>query len=345
MNPRESLVPNQPLFPSAKPFDGDVLILCEGDAVGYEPQLLKRWADQGDLGGKFVKVLPCGTANALYGMADAVGRTIPVIVVEDRDFRTPEEAKRECAKNLNNREGRNVAMRGWFAWRRAEIENYFVDDAVLPAVYSTAFLCSPDEVRHAIESAIGTLYVSQALEYARYRLRKCWSSTDSNAAFRVAAIAWSDCGPLSLPASQVRASLELKLKKWQTSLHDGQSWEDPMAGEQLLDDFDAKCKEWSGMRYDSEVWRRDWACKELLKHVRMKLASVRGGWWSHPHAPNAGVPWTKLKGETARDEHDRMIEREVQGMLIKTVVARLASDADFDLRSELDELAAMIRVA
>lgn len=336
-------MPNQPLYPGARAFDGDVLILCEGDAVGYETQLLKLWADETDLGGKFVKVLACGTGSALYGVADAVGRTIPVIVLEDRDFRTVEEAKKECSKNLKNRESRNVAMRGWFAWTRAEIENYFVDDEVLPGTFSAAFECGPDKVRDALVSAISTLFVSQALEYARYRLRKRWSSTDSNVAFRISPLKWEEDRQVSLTATEVRDKLEQKLQEWQRCLHDGDSWEDPMSGTQLLDDFESKCQEWSMLGYESDVWRRDWACKEVLKHVRMKLASAKGGWWSHPSAPNAGVPWAKLNGDKDRDAHDRIIERQVQRSLVEAVAHRVKLDTSLELRADLEALADTIR--
>ena len=156
-------MPNAPLYPNARPLDCDVLILCEGDVVGYESELLKAWADANvaSLNGRFVKVMACGTSEALFGFADAIGRTIPIIVVEDRDFRTPDESRKECDKKLKNREGRNVAMRGWFSWQRAEIENYFTDDVVLAPVFSEAFKCSQEEVRVAVGSAISVLAVTQ----------------------------------------------------------------------------------------------------------------------------------------------------------------------------------------
>jgi hypothetical protein len=114
-------VANIPLYPSAKPIGCDGLIICEGDATGYETALLKKWADAADLNGRFVKALACGTASALFGMADAIGRTTPIIVIEDRDFRTDDEARKECHKNLKNRQGRSVAVLEWAFWRRGEL--------------------------------------------------------------------------------------------------------------------------------------------------------------------------------------------------------------------------------
>lgn len=338
-------MPNEPLYPTAKPIDGDVLILCEGDAVGYESKLLKAWADGTDLNGRFVKVLACGTSTAFYGMADAIGRTVPIIIVQDRDFRTIEEARKECDKQLKNREGRSIAMRGWFAWQRAEIENYFTDDTVLPPVFADAYQCSNETVRDAVRSALGLLSVSQALEYALYRARLSWLSTDANRALRVESLQWSAAGQAALTAQDVRAKLEKRLMKWQQSLHDGTTWEDPMAGQQLLSDFDAKCSEWANLTYEDAAWRSDWACKEVLKRVRMTLAQAKAGWWSVAATPDAPVAWATFKDDRARDEHDRFIERAVQPMLVKTVVERVMTDPNFDLRHELDDLAAIIRGA
>ena len=100
----------KPLFPDACPFSCDVLVLCEGDAVGYETQLLKLWADAEDLEGAFVQVMPGGTSEALYGMADSVGRTVPIIVIEDRDFRTPDEARADSNSKKTDRQNRSVSV-------------------------------------------------------------------------------------------------------------------------------------------------------------------------------------------------------------------------------------------
>ncbi|MEX2140383.1 MAG: hypothetical protein WD894_14055 [Pirellulales bacterium] len=336
-------MPNAPLYPEAKPFDGDVLILCEGDAVSYESQLLKAWADTTNLNGRFVKAMSCGTTTALLGMADAVGRTIPIIVVEDRDFRTLEEARKECDKNLKNREDRNVAMRGWVSWQRAEIENYFTDDSVLPPVFGDVFECDEDDVRAAVRSALSELTVAQALEYALYRARKSWLSTDANRALRVQSVQWNARGRTRLSAEEVRNKLTGRLDKWQKSLHDGSTWEDPMAGQQLLADFDTKCNDWSNLAYEESTWRRDWGCKEVIKHVRMTLAQSKPGWWSTAEHPEQSVKWGSMKDDKTRDAHDRFLERTIQPKLVKAVTAQLSISTPFDLRAELDNLAAIIR--
>jgi hypothetical protein len=336
-------VSNSPLYPNAKPIDGDVLILCEADVVGSETELLKLWADSADLAGRFVKVMACGTAEALYGVADAIGRTIPIIVVEDRDFRTADEASKDCTKKLKNREGRNIAMLGWFAWQRAEIENYFTDDDVLPPVFADAFECSEDDVRAGILSALEHLPVSQALEYALYRARKSWQSTDANRALRVECWKWDETGEVALTSELVRGKLKSRLEKWQNSLHDGNGWEDPWAGKQLLADFDAKCQGWSGLAYDDVTWRQDWACKEVVKRVRMLLAQAKPGWWSTPTDKNAPVDWRAMSDDKTRDAHDRLLERSLQPKLVQAVAGRLATDGAAELRADLNKLATLIR--
>lgn len=335
-------MPNQPLHPEAKPIDGDVIILCEGDAVGYESQLLKMWADKNTRSGRFVRVLACGTSDGIYGMADAVGRTIPVIAVEDRDFRTADEATADCEKKRKNRENRSVAMRGWLSWNRAEIENYFVDDAVLPDVFAKVFECTPDAVRDAIRSALSNLVVSQALEYALYRARRSWVSKDANRELRVETFEWSENGQKPLEAAAVRKKLESRLKSWKKTLSAASGDGEHVDNHPLLNDFDEKYCTWSGMTYESDDWRCKWACKEVLKHVRMTLASAKGGWWSHEKAPAAGVPWEKLGDGRARDAHDRTIERKAQPYLVAAVSSRITRDATFDMRLQLDRLANLI---
>lgn len=339
----EFQMPNQVLFPHARPIDGDGILLCEGDVVGYETAFLKRWADSADLNGRFVKVLACGTAEALYGMADAIGRTMPVIVVEDRDFRSVDEANQECAKKLANREGRNVAMRAWRPWRRSEIENYFVDDPIIAPVFARVFSCSEDAVREAVKSAIGHVAVGQAMEYAIYRARKSWLSTDANRALRVECERWENGVVKPLDASEVRAKLEGRLEKWTQKVHDGSSWQDPFDGDRLLVDFDQKCAEWSTLAYEDGLWRRDWGCKEVLKHVRMQFCAKSGGWWSAKIAIGKPVDWGAFKNKSARDEHDRFVERTIQPELISALLHRVSSDPTIELGVELEELASVIR--
>jgi hypothetical protein len=266
-------------------------------------------------------------------------------VVEDRDFRTADEASKDCDSKLKNREGRNVAMRGWFAWQRSEIENYFTDDEVLPPVFADAFQCSEDDVRAAIRSALEHLPVSQALEYALYRARKRWQLTDANRRLRVECFRWDATREIALTAEEVRERLGHRLEKWQDSVHDGSDWRDPWAGQELFADFEAKCREWTGLSYEDATWRQDWACKEVVKHVRKFLAEAKPGWWSTTTNKDAPVDWKAMPDERARSAHDRVLERVLQPMLVQAVVGRLATNDTRDLRLDLNKLATLIRTA
>ena len=83
-----------PLFPDVYPRGGQVAILCEGDAVGYEAKLLKQWADAARPGGHSSTYGRVERAMRCLGVADAIGRTTRFVVLEDRDFRSPEEVNR-----------------------------------------------------------------------------------------------------------------------------------------------------------------------------------------------------------------------------------------------------------
>ena len=116
--------------------------MCEGDLSGYEAAILGRWLRERTPTDKTVDVRPCGTSEALFGMADAIGRAVRVIVIEDRDFRSPDRAKAECDSTCTEREERNLAMRGWLCWSWNEIENYFLDDEVLLPAMKEIFECA-----------------------------------------------------------------------------------------------------------------------------------------------------------------------------------------------------------
>ena len=162
---------------------------------------------------------------------------------------------------------------------------------------------------------------------------------------RVESLKWSESGQTALSADEVRHKLQSRLTKWQTSLHDGKTWEDPMAGEQLIADFDEKCTEWSSFTFENPSWRRAWACKEVLKHVRMTLAQSKPGWWSPPDAGDRPVDWTRMTDNKTRDGHDRYIERTIQPDLVKAALQRVGATDTFDLREELESLANLIRNA
>lgn len=165
-------------YPGVYPLPGDVILLCEGDLIGYETALLRRWTAERLRTTPLVDVLACGTASAAWGMSDALGRSRPVMVIEDRDFRTVEEATSDCQRHKSDREDREVTVAGWKAWCRNEIENYFLELEVLLPVMAEWFACPEDHVRDILADLLPSLAVFQATEYALYRARRQWTEGD-----------------------------------------------------------------------------------------------------------------------------------------------------------------------
>src|SRR5947199_269843 len=127
--------PYQDTYPRA----GNIALLCEGDLIGYEASILRKWADL-RLGTRpLVDLWPCGTCVALFGVSDAIGRSRPLMVIEDRDYRTTLEASQDCKELKKRRAEREVRVIDWRAWRRNEIENYLIQPEVLFPVMADAF--------------------------------------------------------------------------------------------------------------------------------------------------------------------------------------------------------------
>src|SRR6266542_2246892 len=103
-------MPGSKHYEAAYPRAGDVAILCEGDVIGYEVAMLKKWADAKLRNSPFVDIWACGTAIAIYGQSDAIGRSRPLLAVEDRDFRNREEAARECNASKKDRTARDIVI-------------------------------------------------------------------------------------------------------------------------------------------------------------------------------------------------------------------------------------------
>src|SRR5438105_3793793 len=112
------------LYPSAYPRPGQVALLCEGDLIGYEATFFQKWTGT-ELGNEpLVDIWTCGTATSIIGISDAIGRSRPIFVIEDRDFRSVDESLADCAQIRKDREGRDVRVIAWSSWNRSEIENY-----------------------------------------------------------------------------------------------------------------------------------------------------------------------------------------------------------------------------
>jgi len=205
-------MPNAPLFPENYPGPGRFAILCEGDVTGYEAAILGRWLRERVPTVETVDVRPCGTGEALFGMADAIGRIVRLIVVEDRDFRSAERAKKECAVKCAEREERNLAMCGWIAWSRNEIENYFLDDEVLFPAMREAFECSDEDTKAARDEAINVLRVFQVVKAAASDADGAWAELEKARRPGGGKPKWTAAGLEAPQPSAVRTNLEGHIK-------------------------------------------------------------------------------------------------------------------------------------
>ena len=266
-------MPNAPLFPENYSGSGKFAILCEGDLTGYEAAILGRWLRERVPTTETVDVRPCGAGEALIGMADAIGRSVRVIVVEDRDFRSADRAKNECARKCAEREDRGLAMRGWVAWTRNEIENYFLDDEVLVPAMREAFECSDADTKAARDEAIKALYVFQVVQAAASDADVAWAELAKARRLGGGKPKWSAAGLEAPQAATIRTNLERHIKGAQRKVYKNNAYQEPLLGKALLDAFDARLRVWSADPLPDAVWKQEWAGKEVLKLVRQQLAS------------------------------------------------------------------------
>jgi hypothetical protein len=167
-----------PHYRSSYPRSGDVALLCEGDVIGYEVSLLRRWFDERLGTNPLVDLWPCGTGTAIFGMSDAIGRSCPVVVIEDRDYRSPEEAAGQTACKRKRRAERGLTIAGWQTWRRNEIENYLLEPEVVAPCLAAVFGCSTDDVQETLAGLLPSLAVHQTFQHVFYRARQIWDRTD-----------------------------------------------------------------------------------------------------------------------------------------------------------------------
>jgi len=316
------------------PLSGQVALLCEGDLAGYEVALFKRWARNGEL--PRLDILPAGTGSALFGLSDAVGRERPIFVMEDRDFRTVQEAEDDCKGLAKKRTDRAIRVLGWRAWRRNEIENYFLDDALLLPVMTDAFGCKDADVREAIEQVLRALVPCQAALLASYRVRRAWTRTEP-AAVLMRDVSrrpvWDDADgvPHAPDVPAIEAGFDAGGKALAGSL-------DLAVATTAVAEFQAGIALWSGVSHASPEWRVDWCGKEVLHWLRVTLSARFG--LTESRGVRTRRAWSGLN-RRAWDEQDRAIEKALQPHLVQALVAALqARNADPDMLAEFDAIAA-----
>ncbi len=306
------------LYPSAYPRPGQIALLCEGDLIGYEATFFQKWTGT-ELGNeRLVDIWPCGTTTSIKGMSDAIGRSRPIFVVEDRDFRTPNESRDDCASIRKDREKRDVRVIDWYSWNRSEIENYLLDPDVVIPVFRTAFECSEQDIIKTFDEILPALAVFQASQYALGRARRAWEPTDP-ASLLFSGISprpqWNDAKTIIVAPDHgaFRGGLEKNSQAWVKKTHEIQC--------DVIAEFDAKHQVWKNCQWKDDAWRVDWAGKEVLQWLRIAMTS-RFGW---PVDPESGkreiLKWTMNREE--RDAQDRPIEAALRPRMIDQFVEAL----------------------
>jgi hypothetical protein len=320
------------------PGQGAVALLCEGDVAGYESDLLRRWTAQ--LGGRrLVDVWPCGTATAIYGVADALGRSCPLVVVEDRDYRSEETARQECEHKRKRREERGVNALGWVCWRRNEVENYFLDSAILYPAMARAFGTEVDQVDRRLQHLIGVLGVDQAAQSVLYAARHPWSDAELPGRLP-AGLPRAEARPRWDPQSHTvvapeRGKVEGSLiQVIGTANRTADSMKQVLDADALLARFGSLSDQWTGLTLDDNAWRVDWSGKDVLAHLRQWLAADFG-WLDKQSGAREKVDWDDLAG-SQRHEWDRRIEWAIQPHLVESLLGSLRAGTGSEARNEWD---------
>lgn len=354
-------MPNDPAYKNSGFYRGSapVALLCEGDVIGYETQLLGRWFRSQAAGALKIDVWACGTGHGLRAIADSYGREVKIVGIEDRDFRTDPEAMQdclECFKDLDEKRG--VAVRGWFTWGRNEVENYFLDDDVLMPVMVSWFGCTNDDVEEVLRIAVQSLAVFQAVQAAAYGVRRWWESTDpaigisgSPSLFVGGRPNWTEGGLTDPDSVEIRKKLLESFDKWRDRLASVKTKSPPPEKEELTELFDQWAPSSPGQNLDARIWRTNWAGKEILKLVRQQLArrfgtnyggKLREKLKQQGIEPKESIPWHQWKREI-RESIDRELEHEMQSHFVKQLLAFAETNKQSAIRADLDKIGAALK--
>jgi hypothetical protein len=326
-------------YSSRYPRQGRFAILCEGDIAGYETDLLERWfALQAQH--PFVDVWPCGTKTAIFGMSDAIGRAIPYLVIEDRDYRTAEQAQKECQASMTDRQERNTLVRSWRTWNRHEIENYLIEPQVVVPVLMNWFGATEIDIMDRLQRVIAGSAVDQAAQCALSMLR----SSLPEAQRAVGGLPRREARPQWSQQEQAivapdRAIVEEKLisviENSSRRFADAAQKVDPGG---ILDSFRDLADRWCKVQLQDAVWRVDWAGKEILVGLCRWLAA-EFGWPVGDGHTRERINWSGIQRGIA-DQRDREISSMLQPDLVGSFLQFLQSTSEGDLHAEWKEIVA-----
>lgn len=322
-----------PHYHSSYPRSGDVALLCEGDVVGYEVSILRRWLDAHVGTNPLVDLWPCGTGEAIFGVSDAIGRSRPIVVIEDRDYQTPAEAALNSAAKRKRRAERGLNIAGWQTWRRNEIENYLVEPEVIAPCLANAFQCTSDEVTTILAGLLPSLACHQAFHHAWYRARHIWKGTDPAPVLPnnlTPAPLWNDStlqanGP---DFGELLGQFEQNLAVWRSRLAS------PSGIDELLAAAKSSYEQWKTPALDDSFWLIDWAGKDILQWLRIAL-TARFGWRDGAAGDRKKFTWAGLN-RACRDGQDRPIEAELKPFLVRAFLDHLSDGSSGELKDEWD---------
>jgi hypothetical protein len=308
-------------------------LLCEGDVIGYEATLFQKWTAT-ELGNEpLVDIWCCGTSSSILGISDAIGRSRPIFAIEDRDFRSMDEARDDCGRIRKDREGRAIKVISWSTWNRCEIENYLLESDVLLPVFCTAFGCGEQDIIRALNEILPALALFQASQYAMARARRTWRSADPTPALLSGLRSrpeWRDKGIVQPDHGAFRTGLEKNRDAWTKQVQAIQC--------DVLADFDVKFSDWRTCQWQDDFWRHDWAGKEILHWLRIAMTN-RFGWLSAQSGARKTLDWTMSRDK--REAQDRPIEAALRPRMVDQFLSVLPTLAA-DIREEFAQMKAVI---
>ena len=324
-------MPVHPLYQDAYPRSGQVALLCEGDVIGYEVSILKRWLDQYLGVNPLVDFWACGTSTAIFGVSDAIGRARPIVVVEDRDYRTIEESTKESETRRQRRAERGLSILAWRSWQRNEIENYLLEPDVVAPCFAMAFKCTEANVKDTLAEILPALSVNQAFQHTFFQARQVWETSDPSPLLPnslVLAPTWDD-SVLRASSPGFQEALQVfrqNLKRWSGRLPSA------IAFDSFADQACARYEQWKNPSLLDQFWLHDWAGKDVLQWLRIAL-TARFGWRNRATGERARVSWANLN-RARRDERDRPIEADLKPFLVRAFLEFLSARTTGPLHSE-----------
>lgn len=325
---------------------GNLALLCEGDVIGYEASILGEWATEKLRSTPLVDVWACGTKTAVFGMSDAIGRARPIVVIEDRDFRTPAEGAAECRSHRKTRSNRGVRVIDWRCWRRNEIENYLLEPFLVIDLMSDLFGCTNDDVKTGLQEIITSQAIYQAASYVLYRSRQGWDKTDPARMLPIDLQyrpQWNDDSqiPVAPNKDEVRTKLAANALLWFANFVNEDGSKAPIQPDALVQEFEQKCAEWVSTGWDDRVWLIEWSGKEILQWLRV-LMTARFGWYDSSSKQRIKLKW---QGLTRRkfEEQDRAVEGAMRPEFVHGFVGFLVSTGESDIHDEWSEIEGALR--